>query len=246
MLKTNRVVCEDFVVVNQENIDRIFNNDLFDIIKKNVIKNSNYVNIEDKEEITQKVMIRLYKSLKSKLRRYEGPDEPKVVMETKKFYSFVKRFCINEIIQWWRRNKKENGKRVIFHEDLDYSKPMIDLIESLKFKGQNDVNEMESNFCPKCSTIVSQEVCPKCGHNIVPYILNITNLRNETVSEFQTEEDCLNLCILSQQLRQFFSAAEVKIVIMLAKNMTQKDIYEEIFREKYKNPSIVHKKIRKI
>lgn len=247
MTQLEEVVSEDFVVVNPENIDGMFDTDLFDVIRKNVIKNSNYVSAEDKEEIIQRVMIRLYKSLKSKLRRYNAEDnKPKVVMETKKFYSFVKRFCINEIIQWWRKSKKENSKRVTFHEDLDYSKPMIELIESLKFKGQNGVNEVESNFCPKCSSIVYTDLCPKCGHNIVPYILNITNLRNDTVSEFKIGEDALNLRIMAEQLRKFFSIAEVKILVMLAQNMTQKDIYEEIFKDKYKNPSIVHKKIRKI
>lgn len=247
MTQLKEVVSEDFVVVTKENLDAMFDNDLFEIIKKNVIKNSNYVNAGEKEEITQKVLIRLYKSLKSKLRRYDGPpEEAKVVMETKKFYSFVKRFCINEIIQWWRKNKKENSKRVIFHEDIDYSKPMVELLESLKFKGRNDVNEIKNNFCPKCSSIVVGDICPKCGNNIAPYILNVTNLRNNVVSEFQVNEDKLNLLIMSKQLREFFSLTEVKIIVMLAQNMTQKDIYEEIFKEKYKNPSIVHKKIGKI
>lgn len=245
-IPVNTSAGDDFVVIKAINIDIFFNSNLFEIIKKNVIKNSNYINIEEKEEIVQKVLIRLYKSLKSKLKRYSGEGEPNVTMETRKFYSFVKRFCINEVIQWWRKNKKENNRRVIFHEDLDYSKPMSELLESLKYKGNNETDQINSIFCPKCSTAVYGDICPKCNHNIVPHILNVSNLRNGVVSEFKAQEDSLNLCIMEKQLKEFFTASEVKIIIMLAQNMTQKYIYEEIFKEKYKNPSIVHKKIKKI
>ena len=246
MNQVKEIACSEFVIVNHSNIEQIFNENLLNIIKKNVTKNSNYIDSEEKEEITQRVLIRLYKSLKSKLRRYNEAGEPKVIMESKKFYSFIKRFCINEIIQWWRKNKKENNKRVIFHEELDYSKPIVEIIESLKYKNPNDINSLESYFCNKCNTRMEGNICPKCGHNIVPYILNIGNLRKDLECNQENEDDCLNLYIMSEQLKEYFSHYEVKIIIMLAQNMTQKDIYEEIFKNKYKNPSIVHKKIKKI
>lgn len=244
-MNTTEEEVETYVVVTANNIDSIFNEKLYNIINKNVIKHSGYMSIEDKEEIVQKVLIRLYKSLKSKIRRCKEED-PKVVMETKKFYSFVKRFCINEIIQLWRKNRKEGSKKATFYEDLDYSKPMVELIDSLKYKGQSEVSDIENNFCPKCNTIVPEEICPKCGYNIVPHILNVTNLRNSTIFESNNEEENLNLEVMSEQLSVFFTPSETKIIMMLAMNMTQKDIYEEIFQEKYKNPSIVHKKIKRI
>lgn len=237
------------VRITRKNLKDIFDGKLLAVIRRNIDRNNNPFSPEDKDEIAQKTIIRLYRSLRSKLRVLRAADKkrrkPHIEIPERKFYAFVKRFCVNEIIQWWRRSKREKAF-VALHEDIDYDRSASEVAESLEMRGVlQRVFTSSETYCPRCHEKGCGGQCRKRRDGFATALFDPSAVNSDQDPMPKVDED-LAIHFIREKLRDHLDEDEIKVLVMISKDSTQKEIYKEVYKGEYRNASICHKKLKRI
>jgi hypothetical protein len=253
------------VKITRENISQICDGKFFQRIQYYILKNGNKLKETDKQELAQRIVVRVYKNLIRKIEQREIQGRrPVLVIKAGRFVNYINKCSLNEIIQYMRVLDKDHFRKVYFSESLDYSKPIDEINKNLVYSGVQVSDQLvtgEFVAAENGNGHLTWEAsnCNGNGHkskrrlsylkNILPRLdspltkLDAQNKYNDSMTQV---DEKIEIESLLKSLRNYLDEDEVKVIQHIYNGTIHKEIFDKVFAKTHKNVSIVAKKIFKI
>jgi hypothetical protein len=215
-----------------------YNHDLLKRIELYIFKNGNRLTDNDRRELAQRVFIRIFKNLTRKLDAKKDLGlNPKMRFKLKRYFNYVKRVTTNEIIQYMRMLDAEGERKIAYFENIDYTQSLGKIVDTLEEGYSTSVKSYWNHF-----TIDDEE--PEDGPKRLfkPRPGPVSQIADSTQSvEYKIDRERLIAMV-----KNFLEPEEVILLKYLLDGEVQRKIYEDLYKGRYKNVSVVTKKFRKV
>jgi hypothetical protein len=218
----------------------LYNRELLKRIEMCIVKNGNRLTENDRRELAQRVFIRIFKNLTRKLdmKKDLGLSQ-KMRFKLKRYFNYVKRVTTNEIIQYMRMLDAEGERKVAFFENVDYNQSLGKIVETLEEGFSTPVRSYWAHFTSNDDAPVKKE--PKKLFKPRPLPSSIQY--HDSHADIEQKIDRERLMVI---VKKFLEPEEVVLLRYLLDGEVQRKIYEDLYKGRYKNVSVVTKKFRKV
>lgn len=253
------------VKITRENIGQICDSKFIQRINYYIFKNGNKLKETDKQELAQKIVVRIYRNLLRKIdQRVEQKRKPILKIKAGRFVNYVNKCALNEIIQYMRCLDKEQYRKVYFSEALDYNRPIEEINRNLGYSG-NQVSEqiIAGEFVSDNGNRymhIDKDKIKGNGHKSkrrISYLRNILprldstptaklNCQDKYNNSMAAVEEEIEMESLMKCLGKYLDKDEINVISHIYKGTIHKEIFDKVFSNTHKNVSIVAKKLFKI
>jgi len=218
----------------------LYNKELLNRIEMCIVKNGNRLTNNDRRELAQRVFIRIFKNLTRKLETKKDLGlSQKMRFKLKRYFNYVKRVTTNEIIQYMRMLDAEGERKVAFFENVDYNQSLGKIVETLEEGFSTPVRSYWAHFTSNDDVSLKKE--PK--KLFKPRPLPTAIQHHDSHAEVEQKIDRERLMVI---VKKFLEPEEVILLRYLLDGEVQRKIYEDLYKGRYKNVSVVTKKFRKV
>jgi hypothetical protein len=218
--------------------NKTYNLDLLKRIELYIFKNGNRLTDNDRRELAQRVFIRIFKNLTRKLDTKKDLGlNPKMRFKLKRYFNYVKRVTTNEIIQYMRMLDAEGERKIAYFENIDYTQSLGKIVETLEEGYSTSVKSYWNHFTVDDE---EKEDGPKRLFKPRP------GPASQSTESTQSVEYKIDRERLIAMVKHFLEPEEVILLKYLLDGEVQRKIYEDLYKGRYKNVSVVTKKFRKV